>query len=158
MMDFDEFENIALDEFESLPDEIKKNLNMGITVVRGHKPGKEGLTEILGEYYIHPVLGRGINIYYGSFMDVMGDAPEAVLREEIIHTVKHELRHHMEISAGVDYLGDEDRSKMVKIKERFGRLPSDETVRAWILNRIIGAIAVLVVMLLLIYLLVIRYM
>ena len=36
MMDFDEFENIALDEFESLPDEIKKNLNMGITVVRGH--------------------------------------------------------------------------------------------------------------------------
>lgn len=157
-MDFDEFENIALDEFESLPEEIKNNLNMGITVVRGHKPGKEGLTEILGEYYVHPVLGRGITIYYGSFMDVMGDAPEAILREEIIHTVKHELRHHLEISAGVDYLGDEDRSKMVKIKERFGQLPSDETIRSWILNRIIGAIAVLVVMLLLVYLLVLRYM
>ena len=136
---------------------LKKNLNMGISVLRDFKSGRDGVTAILGEYFVDPVLGRGVRIYYGSFMSVMGDAPHAMFREEIIRTVRHELRHHMEISAGVNYLGDEDRERMVRIRKRFGLLPSDDQIRAKILNRIFTAVAFLVGLLLIIYIFVLRY-
>ena len=156
-MDFEEFENIALDAYDTLPDEIKKGLNMGVSVIPNVKPGKDGITYIMGEYYFDPMMGRGVRIFYGSFMTVMGDAPEPMLRHEIIKTIKHELRHHVEISAGVDYLGDEDRRKIARIKERFGMLPSDVEIRRRIIQRFLTSVLVLAVMLILIYIFVLRH-
>lgn len=158
MMTFEEFEDIALDAYDALPDEIKKNLNLGLAVVPDLKMGMEGLTFIMGEYFTSPMLGRGVHLFYGSFMEVMGDAPHAMIHQEIINTVKHELLHHVEISAGVDYLGDEDRAKMKKIKRRFGRLPTDDEIVKRIWDRLWGAALVLIVMLFLVYLFVIRHL
>jgi predicted Zn-dependent protease with MMP-like domain len=156
-MTFEEFENIALEAFDSLPDEIKKNLNMGIAVVPEAKRGKEGLTYTLGEYFFNHMMGRGVTIYYGSFMVVMGDAPEAMIRHEIQKTVKHELRHHIEISAGVDILGIEDKEKMTEIKKRFGLLPSESALYKNFMIRLVSTLIILAVSLLLIYILVLRY-
>ncbi len=158
MMTFEEFEDIALDAYDALPDEVKTNLNLGLAVVPDSKMGREGLTFILGEYFTSPMLGRGVRIFYGSFMQVMGDAPHAMIQQEITSTVKHELLHHVEISAGVDNLGDEDRTKMMKIKRRFGRLPKDDEIIRKIWNRLIGAAVVLIVMLLIVYFFVIRHL
>lgn len=158
MMTFEEFEDIALDAYDALPDEIKKNLNLGLAVVPDSKMGGEGLTFILGEYFTSPMLGRGVRLFYGSFMSVMGDAPHAMIQQEIISTVKHELLHHVEISAGVDHLGDEDRVKMKKIRRRFGIIPSDDEIIKKIWNRLFTAGLVLIAMLLIVYFLVIRHL
>lgn len=157
-MTFEEFEDIALDTYDALPAEVKKNLNMGLAVVPDIKRGKEGMTVIMGEYFVSPMLGRGVHIFYGSFMQVMGDAPHAMIQEEIASTVKHELLHHIEISAGVDHLGDEDRIKMAGIRRRFGRLPTKDEIMGRIWNRLFGAAIVLIVMLLLVYFFVIRHL
>ncbi len=157
-MTFEEFEDIALDAYDALPDEIKKNLNLGLAVVPDSKMGGEGLTFIMGEYFTSPMLGRGVRLFYGSFMQVMGDAPHAMIQQEIINTVKHELLHHVEISAGVDHLGDEDRAKMKKIRRRFGIIPSDDEIAKRIWNRLLTAGLVLIAMLLIVYFLVIRYL
>jgi predicted Zn-dependent protease with MMP-like domain len=158
MMTFEEFEDIALDAYDALPDEIKKNLNLGLAVVPDLKMGREGLTFIMGEYFTSPMLGRGVRLFYGSFMSVMGDAPHAMIHQEIINTVKHELLHHVEISAGVDHLGDEDRAKMKKIRRRFGIIPSDKEIIKKIWNRLLTAGLVLIAMLLIVYFLVIRHL
>ena len=157
MITFDEFENIALDSYDSLPDEIKKNLNLGLAVVPDAKMGSEGVTFILGEYFTSQMLGRGVKLYYGSFIKVMGDAPYAMIQEEIIKTVKHELRHHIEISAGVDHLGAEDKANMKRIKRRFGLLPDNSEVNKRLLNQLFTPLIIIIAMMLIIYLLVFRH-
>ena len=158
LMTFEEFEDITLDAYDALPDDVKNNLNLGLAVVPDLKMGREGLTFIMGEYFTSPMLGRGVRIFYGSFMQVMGDAPYEMIHQEIINTVKHELLHHIEISAGVDHLGDEDRAKMKKIKRRFGRLPKDDEIVRKIWKRLINAALVLIIMLVIIYIFVIRHL
>ncbi|MBU1022698.1 hypothetical protein KKB99_00330, partial [bacterium] len=152
-----EFENIALDSYDSLPDEIKNNLNLGLAVVPESKRGSEGITFILGEYFTSQMLGRGVKLYYGSFIEVMGDAPFGMIQQEIISTVKHELRHHIEISAGVDYLGAEDKSKMQRIKKRYGLLPDDSKIKKILLNQLLTPLLIIIAMMLIIYLLVFRH-
>ena len=155
-MTIDEFEDIAMSEFEELPEPVKDNLNLGISIIPDAKMDEEKLTYILGEYYRDPMMGRGIRLFYGSFMVTMGYLPENLLANEIIKTVKHELRHHVEMSAGVDYLGKEDRVKMAKIKKRFGLLPDDQTIMKSFFSRFVGAVMVLTVIILLLYFLFLR--
>lgn len=157
IMTFDEFENIALDAYDSLPDAVKENLNLGIAVVPEEKKCKDGITCTLGEYFVNPMMGRGIKIYYGSFMAVMGDAPEPMLRHEIMKTVKHELRHHVEISSGVDYLGVEDKIKMAEIRERLGMNPDEKQVIRNVVRNLLNAVIILAVVLIVIYILVLRH-
>ena len=157
-MTIDEFENIALSEFGELPDEVKKNLNLDLAILPQAKMDKDGLTYTLGEYYTDPMMGRGIRLYYGSFMATMGHLPPEMLNKEIIRTVRHEIRHHVEISAGVDYLGKEDRMKMAKIRRRFGKAPDDKTIERAFIARFLGAAAVLVITLALIYFLLLRFL
>ena len=157
MITFEEFEEIALNAWESFPDDVKRDINLGIAVIYEPKTGSEGMTFIMGEYYVSPMLGKGVRIYYGSFMNVMGDAPHAVFEHEITKTVRHELRHHVEISAGVDFLGDEDREKMSKLKKRFGKAPTESDIIREIRSRFIGVTAVILITLLIIYLLILRH-
>jgi len=157
-MTIEEFENIALAEFDELPAEVKKNLNLDLAILPGSKRGDEGLTYILGEYYTDPMMGRGIRLYYGSFMATMGHLPPEILNREIIKTVKHELLHHVEISAGVNYLGKEDKEKIAKIKRRYGQLPDEKTMERSFIARFWGAAAVLIGALLLIYFLLLRFL
>ncbi len=63
----------------------------------------------MGEYIDDPYgLGNYIVLYYGSFREVLGDAPAEVWEEELWETMLHEIRHHVELRAGVDDLELED--------------------------------------------------
>lgn len=148
-MTIEEFENIAMSAFGELPDALKANLNLGFTIIPEPKMDRERISYILGEYYVDPMMGRGIRLFYGSFMATMGHLPPNLLAREIIKTVKHEIRHHVELSAGVDYLGDEDRRKIARIKRRFG-LINDEIIEKAIKTKIINSVLVVVLLLFLI--------
>jgi len=155
-MTIDEFENIAMSAFGELPEPVKANLNLGISIIPEAKIDKEGITYILGEYFTDHMMGRGIRLFYGSFMATMGHLPEKLLAREIIKTVKHEVRHHVELSAGVDYLGAEDRVKITRIRKRFG-LISDDMVTKAIEARFIGAIVVVLALIALIFFLLLKF-
>ena len=98
--------SFILDELAAmLPQEIFKNLNLGISVSAQSKKEQRARPNlslyILGEYRIHPVMGRSIVLYYGSFCEVYPYAQsEDEVRLEIDRVLKHELTHHLESQAG----------------------------------------------------------
>ncbi len=97
---------------ENLPPELLKELNGGILVFPGRKT--EGDSLIMGEYIEDPGLGKLVALYYGSFAEDLRGEPPEVWEEEIEETVLHELRHHVESLAGVDYLGEEEEREFYK--------------------------------------------
>lgn len=105
LIDIDRFSAILDEQAALLPAEIYRSLNLGIGVVERHKRDRRNTPArpmyVLGEYHVHPVMGRGILLYYGSFCRVypyMNDEGEA--RREIDRVLKHELTHHLENQAG----------------------------------------------------------
>lgn len=105
MIDIDRFSAILDEQVSLLPPEIFRSLNLGIGVVEGSKRNRHAAPGrplyILGEYHVHPVMGRGIVLYYGSFARVYPDMnDETMARLEIDRVLKHELTHHLENQAG----------------------------------------------------------
>lgn len=105
MIDIDRFTAILDEQAALLPEAVFRSLNLGIGVADRHKRNRQSPPDrplyILGEYHVHPVMGRGIVLYYGSFVHVypnMND--EAAARQEIDRVLKHELTHHLEHQAG----------------------------------------------------------
>ncbi|WP_283675033.1 metallopeptidase family protein [Butyricicoccus sp. Marseille-Q5471] len=103
---------ISIDEFEDLLDEIAQEippvffeeLNGGILVDPGHPCHPEsvdGNLYIMGEYRVHPAMGKYIVIYYGSFRMAYSELPLAELRGEMRRVLLHEFRHHVEGRAGL---------------------------------------------------------
>lgn len=68
----------------------------------------------MGEYLEDPGLGRLVILYYGSFRESLGSAPENEWNEEIEETILHELRHHVESLAGIDDLSVEEMFELHK--------------------------------------------
>lgn len=110
--------SLILDELAALlPGEIFKNLNLGVSVSahskREHRVRPNLPVYILGEYRVHPVMGRSIVLYYGSFCEVYSYLQsEDDLRIEIDKVLKHELTHHLESQAGSRDLELEDAIKL----------------------------------------------
>jgi predicted Zn-dependent protease with MMP-like domain len=94
----------------TVPPDLLGNLNGGFVVLPEEKP--DGEYVIMGEYIEDPALGNMVVLYYGSFVDQLGEAPEEEWVEEIEETVFHELRHHVELMAGVDDLSEEERAEL----------------------------------------------
>ena len=109
-MDVDRFRSIAESVLESLPAELMKKLNGGILVLPEKK--EEGNYLVMGEYMEDPLMGSSISLYYGSFAEDLKDADLEEWDEEIEDTIIHELRHHIESLAGVDYLSDEEMEEL----------------------------------------------
>lgn len=96
---------------DELPREFFDELNGGIILrpeARQHPDSQNQDLWILGEYHKNGVLGRFINIYYGSFEKVYGHLNQSELKERLRHTVLHEFRHHLESLAGERDLEVED--------------------------------------------------
>ncbi|GAB1399122.1 metallopeptidase family protein [Aminivibrio sp.] len=91
---------------EKLPPVLLRELNGGVSVFPEKK--REGDCLIMGEYIEDPGLGNLVALYWGSFAEALGGTSPEEWEEEIEETVLHELRHHVESLAGVDYLGEED--------------------------------------------------
>ncbi|NLC32831.1 MAG: hypothetical protein GX781_05995 [Clostridiales bacterium] len=122
MISIERFSIILDEQAALLPDEIFKNLNLGVIVSvkskREHRVRPNLPVYILGEYRVHPVMGRGVVLYYGSFCEVFSwMQSEEEFRIEIDKVLKHELTHHLESQAGNRELEMEDAIRL----KRFNR-------------------------------------
>ncbi len=117
MISLDEM-NIMLDEIAaSFPEGLYKELNGGILLLPQAKidpVGKAKDLYIMGEYCHGGNMGRYISIYYGSFEQIYGHLSAQKLKEQLIHTLKHEFTHHLESLAGEKDLEIEDAEYLRK--------------------------------------------
>ena len=104
-----------LDEIaETVPEALFQGLTGGILLHEQAQPDPQPDAEdlyILGEY-CNDMLGRYINLYYGSFAALFRDAPLRVWKRELRTTLLHELTHHIESLAGVRDLEIKDELYM----------------------------------------------
>ena len=114
MLSFDQAAE-ALDKMaEEFPEPLFEGLSGGINLSPDVQPDPE-LPDvyILGEY-CDDLLGRYINLYYGSFA-ALADREDWMLaqwNDELRTTLSHELTHHMEGRAGVDDLDRRDTAEL----------------------------------------------
>lgn len=109
---------------ESFPEALFDELNGGVNLLEEAVPDQEfpeARVYILGEY-CNDLLGRYINLYYGSFaaMAENEDWTEADWEEELRMTLSHELTHHMEGRSGLHALEDKDEAEMASWREEYG--------------------------------------
>ena len=74
---------------------------------------------IMGEY-CHDLLGRYIVLYYGSFAALLAEEDEETWKDELFATVAHEFTHHMEETAGLHALDDQDAEFLRRAREEYG--------------------------------------
>lgn len=117
----EEFLEMLEEISEELPPEFFEELNGGIIMRPEEKLHPESTAPplwIMGEYIHGSVLGRYINIYYGSFMSIHGNLNREALKKKVRHTVLHEFRHHLESLAGEKDLEIEDKVTLLRYKGR----------------------------------------
>jgi hypothetical protein len=104
MVSFDEAAAMLDEIAEEIPQEFYERLNGGVNFLprsrRCPESRKNRPLYILGEYVTCPAMGRYINIYFGSFLNVFPDASHGKMREELKRTLVHEFTHHVETLAG----------------------------------------------------------
>lgn len=114
MITFDEC-GAMLDEIaDSMPYELYRNLNGGISLLPQSKVHPKALNNdlfILGEY-IRNSLGNAIVFYYGSINRVYGTLDKGEYRNKLVEILHHEVRHHNEYLAGCDDLGIYDKNQI----------------------------------------------
>ena len=109
---------------ESFPEALFDELNGGVNLLEEAVPDQEfpeARVYVLGEY-CNDLLGRYINLYYGSFaaMAENEDWTEEDWEEELRQTLSHELTHHMEGRSGLHALEDKDEAEMASWREEYG--------------------------------------
>lgn len=122
MISIERFAALLEEQAARLPQELYQQLNLGIGIVEQAKPDRRALPGrplfVLGEYRVHPVMGRGILLYYGSFLKAFpGLEDEDALRREIDAVLKHELTHHLEHQAGSRDLEIADARWLMRYRE-----------------------------------------
>ena len=114
--------NDLLDEMaEEFPAVLFDELNGGVNLLEDTVPDRsfpDGEMYILGEY-CDDLLGRYINLYYGSFAALAQreDWDREIWEEELYTTLSHELTHHMEGRGGLHALDDRDAAELAAWRE-----------------------------------------
>lgn len=107
---------------EGFPEVLFDGLNGGVNLLEEALPDPE-LKElyILGEY-CEDVLGRYINLYYGSFAALAEREKwdQETWDRELRTTLSHELTHHMESRGGLHALDDRDAEEMAVWRREYG--------------------------------------
>lgn len=99
---YERFREIVSEEMDLLPQYVFDELSGGVLVEERRKLSPDSVADdlfILG-LYRWGGLGKQVTLFYGSFVEVLGDADEAAYRAQIRETLRHEFRHHMETRAG----------------------------------------------------------
>lgn len=109
---------------EPFPEALFEGLNGGVHLVEDAMPDPEfpqAELYIMGEYH-EDLLGRYINLYYGSFAAVaaLEEWTEEDWEEELRQTLSHELTHHMEGRGGLHALDDKDEAQMDAWRAEYG--------------------------------------
>ena len=121
MVDIERAQEMLDEICGELPQPFFERLNGGICLlptVKTNPMGRENDLYILGEYVRDHALGRYINIYYGSIMQVFGWGDEARIRHELREVLLHEFTHHLESMAGERGLELKDREQMRRYLDR----------------------------------------
>ena len=122
-MTIDEVNDFLDETAEQFPPVLFDELNGGVNLLEDTVPDPDfpdGEMYILGEY-CNDMMGRYINLYYGSFAALAKqenwdrDTWEAELRT----TLSHELTHHMEQRSGLHALDDRDAEELAQWREEF---------------------------------------
>ena len=114
-----------LDEMaEEFPPEFYDELNGGISLLPEAKEdpeGEPGELYIMGEY-CNDMMGKYINLYYGSFAALarLEDWTEEDWEDELYTTLSHELTHHMENLSGLHALDDRDAAELEEYRREYG--------------------------------------
>ena len=117
--------NDLLDEMaEEFPEALFDGLNGGVNLLEEAVPDPDfppGEMHILGEY-CDDLLGRSINLYYGSFAALAEkeDWDEDTWADELYTTLSHELTHHMEGRGGLHALDDRDAEELEQYRRDMG--------------------------------------
>ena len=99
---YEAFREIVSEEMDLLPQYVFDELSGGVLVEKRARLSPDSVDNdlfCLG-LYRWDGLGKQVTLYYGSFVEVLGSAGEAVYRARIRETLRHEFRHHMETRAG----------------------------------------------------------
>jgi predicted Zn-dependent protease with MMP-like domain len=110
MMELDAFTAYvtqALDE--EIPAVLLQGLNLGVIVKANLERSKSESQFIIMGLYVQNQLGKQIILYYGSFLYFYKDSPSDLWKAKILHTIKHELTHHVEALAGQEDLAKKER-------------------------------------------------
>lgn len=104
----------------ALPPGIFDGLNGGVNLIEEPKESEKG-GYILGLYH-NNIMGRYIEIFYGSFVGLYGDIPPAQFERRLRSTLHHELTHHIENLAGDRSLEhwDEDQDALWEAMDEEG--------------------------------------
>lgn len=121
MITFDEAAVILDDLIEELPDGVYDKLNGGVNLIEEAKRSDTG-DYIMGLYHVDE-MGRYIEIFYGSFVELFGDMDQDKFTDELRKTLHHELTHHVESMAGDRTLEkwDEEQAE----KRKYGTIKAD---------------------------------
>lgn len=122
MVDFEQFCEMAEEINAGLPERFFKELNGGVQADPKRKIHPKSVGEslvILGEYHRDYYFGRYIVLYYGSFLQIYGNADKEVWRRQLDHTIRHEFRHHLESLAGERDLEMEDEIRLAQYQNRY---------------------------------------
>lgn len=116
ILSFDQVGDLLDEMAERFPPEFFRQLNGGISLLPQAMPDPEGEREelyVMGEY-CKDMMGRYINLYYGSFAALAQreDWSQAQWEEELYTTLSHEFTHHMEGLAGERGLERRDEEEM----------------------------------------------
>ena len=123
--------NDALDEMaEGFPQVLFEELNGGVNLLEEALPDPqfpEGEMYILGEY-CEDVLGRYINLYYGSFAALAEreNWDQDTWADELYTTLSHELTHHMESRGGLHALDDRDAEELAQWRAEYAAREGEE--------------------------------
>lgn len=116
MLTFDECGEMLDEIADSMPYELYRDLNGGISLlpqIKVHPKARCNDLLILGEY-IRNSLGNAIVFYYGSIERVYGNLPRDEIYRQLVKILHHEVRHHNEYLAGCDDLGEWDRQQIAE--------------------------------------------
>ena len=129
MLSFEAVGNILDDIAEQLPSDFYKELNGGINLLPDEKLHRKSVDTcklyILGDYHNERLLGRYINIYYGSFMKVCAHLDYIQQKVELRKILLHEFTHHMESLAGERDLEIKDFYDLEKYLQQFNKENAD---------------------------------
>lgn len=122
ILSFDEAGALLDEMAEEFPPEFYDELNGGIALLPEAKEdseGEPGELYIMGEY-CNDMMGKYINLYYGSFAALaeQEDWTEEDWEDELYTTLAHEFTHHIEGRAGERGLERKDEQFIEEFRRR----------------------------------------
>ena len=123
-LSFDQVGDLLDEIAERFPQAFYQDLNGGIALLPEAKEDpvdETGELYIMGEY-CNDMMGRYINLYYGSFAALaeQEDWTEEDWEDELYTTLAHEFTHHLEETAGLHALDDKDAEFLRQALEEYG--------------------------------------